>query len=367
MAKSNFLSAKSKLSIAVSLASASLISNAWGQDAEGATEDENNLAIEEIFITATKRPTALSDLPQAAQALSGEDLAKLGTDSFQDFARAVPSLSSISTAPGRNEIVFRGISTGSSNLRTDSGGAVYLDQVAMTSAAQQVDPHVIDIARVEALPGPQGTIFGSGAQSGAIAYITNKPDTNGFYGEIEADYTDITQGSNSTTVQGWVNLPVTDNFALRLSAWDVDQGGYIDNVLGETPFADKTPADIRNNASVVKEDYNTWEKRGARLLARWEMSENWTLDGYIETNSSTSKGDGASDPALNGDFEIVRFFEDVRTDDWTATALTLTGDLGANRVQLLGNVATGLEDTGGFHCGFQFFHQARGFSVVFTG
>ena len=93
---------------------------------------------------------------------------------------ALPSVSLVSYQPGANAIVMRGVSTASAEFRTDSQVAVYLDDQPMTSNSQQVEVRPIDLERVEALPGPQGTLFGSSSQTGTLVYITNKPDTTGY-------------------------------------------------------------------------------------------------------------------------------------------------------------------------------------------
>ncbi len=110
---------------------------------------------------------------------------------------------------------MRGISTGSAEYRVDSQVSVYLDEQPMTAISQQVDVRLIDIERIEVLPGPQGTLFGSSSQAGTVHYVTNKPDISGFLGEVAAEVGTTKGGDESYDVSGWVNIPVTDNFALR--------------------------------------------------------------------------------------------------------------------------------------------------------
>ena len=82
---------------------------------------------------------------------------------------------------------MRGISTGTGEFRIDSQVSVYLDEQPMTAISQQADVRLIDIERVESLPGPQGTLFGSSAQAGTIHYVTNKPDISGFSARSTAE------------------------------------------------------------------------------------------------------------------------------------------------------------------------------------
>ncbi len=130
-----------------------------------AADSAGSSALEEIVVTASKRAMDMQDLPQSIQAFTTDEIEKLGFNNMDDYLKAIPSMSSVSTSPGRNEVVFRGVSTGTGEWRIDSGTAVYLDELPKTSATQAVDPRMVDIQRVEALPGPQGTLFGSSSQS----------------------------------------------------------------------------------------------------------------------------------------------------------------------------------------------------------
>ena len=291
-------------------------------DSEEQPEKEEVGTIETIIVTASKRKQDMQDLAQSVTAFDNAQIERMGINNFSDYAQAIPSLSSVSSFPGRNEVVFRGISTGSQEFRTDSSTAVYLDDIPMTSAAQQVDPRMVDIERIEALPGPQGTLMGSSSQSGALRIITAKPEIDGgVFGAIEAEYSKVTQGDSSHRLEGHINIPVSDSFAVRVAGFSVEEGGYIDNVLGEDLFTGRT------NDDAVEEDFNVWALDGFRIIGLWQINQQWNAQfTYLSQNSKTT-GDWKSDRTLD-EFEVVRFSKDVRTDDWWAVAATLTGDLG---------------------------------------
>lgn len=286
-------------------------------------EKENELAIERITVTSSKRVMDMQELPQSVQALNTEQLERMGLRNFADYAKAIPSLSAVSTSPGRNEIVFRGISTGSGEWRTDSSVAVYLDEIPMTSAAQQVDPRMVDIERVEALPGPQGTLLGSSSQSGALRIITNKPDADqGVFGAFEIEGSTMAEGDPSYRAEGHINIPLIDNvLAVRVAGFSVKEGGYIDNVVGKALFTDET------NEDVAEENFNTWEQDGFRVIGLWHVNDKWDAQLTYLNQKAETNGDWKYDPAL-GELDIVRFHNDIRTDDWWSTALTITGNLG---------------------------------------
>jgi len=306
--------------IGVAIATGAVSTGTWAQDTE-TEETAKQGVVEEIIVTARKRDENMQDISQSIQAISGEELTRSGMLNFQEFQAAIPSLSSVSSSPGRNEMVFRGISTGSQEWRTDSSVAVYLDEVPMTSAAQQVDPRMVDMAHIEALPGPQGTLFGASSQSGAMKYVTNKPDASEFSANVRGEFSTMPEGENSTDIEAMVNLPIIEDvLALRVVGYDVNEGGYIDNVAGADLFTGAT------NDDAVEENFNDWSQSGFRATARWNINDDWHVDVmYIDQQSETT-GDWKQDPALD-DLEIVRFHKDIRTDDWWLASLTLQGNI----------------------------------------
>ena len=288
---------------------------------EESEEDETDgRAIEEIIVTATKRAENLQDVAQSITAFSTDDLERMGARDMKEYTDALPSVALVNSVPGRNSVVFRGVSTGSSEYRTDSMTAVYLDEQPLTTNSQQVDPWLVDIQRVEALPGPQGTLFGSSSQSGTLRVITNKPDPGGFGAQIDGSIYSTRGGEPSYDVSGHLNVPLADRLAVRIAAFSSHEGGYVDNVLGSDL------AGTRNNADVVEDDFNEYEVSGGRVAASWELSDRWSVLAGLIVQNSTAAGSWESDPAL-GDFKIVKFFDEFRDDDWQQTAMTLTGDL----------------------------------------
>jgi outer membrane receptor protein involved in Fe transport len=309
------------LARAIALATASTPAMALAQD----DSESGDGALEVVIVTATKRAANMQDLPMSIESFNTEQIQKMGLANMAEFLKVVPSMSTVTTVPGRNEVVFRGVSVGSGEWRTDSGSAVYLGDVPMTSATQAVDPRTVDIARVEALPGPQGTLFGSSSQSGALRIIPNQPDHSAGYGSVDFGGTYMAEGSPGYHLEGWANVPlVKDTLTVRLALFDVKTGGFIDNIYGKNIFTDD------DNADVVEDDFNTWEQTGGRITALWTINDGWDAELLYMNQSQTSFGDPKSDPNAEGvgDLEIVRFHKDRRDDDWWLGALTLTGDLG---------------------------------------
>jgi len=314
-----------KSSLKLKLLTASIVAALYPVMPALAQEAEGDMMLEEVLVTATKREVNMQDVPQSIAAFNTAQIEKIGMFNMQDVMKVVPSMSTVTTVPGRNEVVFRGVSTGSGEWRTDSGSAVYLGDIPMTSATQAVDPRMVDIARVEALPGPQGTLFGSSSQSGAFRIIPNQADHSGGYGQVRLGGTYMAEGEPGYTLEGWANIPlIKDTLAMRLVLFDVKTGGFIDNIYGKNIFTDD------DNADVVEDDFNPWTQKGGRLSVLWTINDSWDAEAMYMNQSQRSQGDPKSDPNAEGvgDLEIVRFHKDVRDDDWWVGALTITGDLG---------------------------------------
>ena len=285
-------------------------------------QESNNAALEEIIVTATKRELNLQDVGQSIMALSNQDIEKMGIKSMSDYVKALPSVVLTSERPGQNDLVMRGITQDAYTWYVDSTVALYLDEQPMTTSSQQVSVRAIDLERVEALPGPQGTLFGSTSQSGTLRMITNKPNHSGTYGQVESSYGTIKGGDTSYDVNGFVNIPIVEDvLSMRAVGYSSSDGGYVDNVFG-TSFSGSY-----DNASIVEDDFNTYDVKGGRLSLLWNISEDWSALLSHITENSELEGSWDTDPSL-GDHKITRFIKEMRDDDWQSSALTLKGDLG---------------------------------------
>jgi outer membrane receptor protein involved in Fe transport len=298
--------------------------------------------LEPVTVTATRRSEDMQDVAQSVTALSTEFIEKQALTDLYDLVGALPSVNIVTTWPGQNSIIIRGIATGSAEYRIDSQVSVYLDEQPMTSITQQANVRLVDIERVEVLPGPQGTLFGSSSQAGTIAYITNKPDISGFSSEVSAEVgTYAGGGGDNYDVSGWVNIPISDNFALRAVGYWSEEGGYVDNILGETLFSASDAPGLANhrldtNERIAENDQGFYRTSGGRVAGLWTISENWNLLMTGIYQRSDTSGHWDTDPAL-GDDKITRFFQDWRDDHWYTTAATLKGDLGFAELSLTGS------------------------------
>jgi iron complex outermembrane receptor protein len=294
-----------------------------GTYAPAVLAQEQAANLEAVVVTARKREETLLDIPQEIQAIGQEELERANLSTVQDLQRFVPSLSYNATTPGRGTIYFRGVADDSSSFIADSSAAIYLDEQPLTQSALQPEIRLIDIERIEALPGPQGTLYGSSSQSGTLRYITNKPDPSGYYADVSVDGHSVDQGDEGYELSGVLNLPVGENTAIRLVGFSARDAGFIDNVLGESLGG------TYDNADVVDEDVNAVDYLGGRAAVRWLAGENWTVDAslvYQKMEGGTYSEDNVQ--RAGRELAVVRFVEEDRDDEWTQFALTLQGDLG---------------------------------------
>ena len=294
-----------------------------GSYAPAALAQETTADLDAVIVTARKREEMLLDIPQEIQAISQQAMESANLSTLQDLQRFVPSLTYKARTPGDGAIYFRGVADDTEAGIADSSAAVYLDEQALTQNQMQPEVRLVDMERVEALPGPQGTLYGSSSQSGILRYITNKPDPTGFYADARLDGHTVDHGDQGYELSGVLNLPVDDSVAIRLVGFSARDAGFIDNVLGESLGG------TFNNADVVEKDVNAVDYLGGRAAVRWLVGEDWTVDvGVI--HQQLEAGTYGEDNVQRGGRElaVVRFLNEFRSDEWTQLAVTLHGDLG---------------------------------------
>jgi iron complex outermembrane recepter protein len=297
--------------------------------------------LEEVVVTARKKAESLQDAPLSIQAFNTQSIEQLGISNFDDYALLLPSLSIQSIQPGLSTIYMRGAADGGDGNVSGNAPSValYIDEQPATAIGRNLDIHIYDIERIEALAGPQGTLFGASAQAGTVRIITNKPNPGAFEAGFDVGYSDTKEGDDSYSVEGFVNQPIGDNAAIRLVGWTKEDGGYIDNIpasrnYGLTDeFANlQVPATIEDNSKFVEEDFNTLENTGARLALKVDLNENWSVLASALTQEMETEGvwshDEENPNGEIGELEVQRFNEDSMNDEFTQFALTVEGDLG---------------------------------------
>jgi outer membrane receptor protein involved in Fe transport len=251
--------------------------------------------IQEIVVTAQRRAENMQDVPITMQALTAETLTQLSATTFDDFVKYLPNVTQYSAGPGQSNIYMRGLSLGAiANQSSGTSGhipnvAVYLDDQSASLPGRNLDIYAADLERIEVLEGPQGTLFGSGAEAGALRYITNKPKLDVTEGDVNAGYSYTAHGDPNTNVDAMINLPVIPGtLAIRAVIYDDNRGGYINNVpstftrLGSDEGLARynggvvpTNSVVINNYQIAGNAINPVNYQGFRLSALYKLNDDW--------------------------------------------------------------------------------------------
>ncbi len=336
-----------RTAIALLLAS-SMISVSGAALAQQAEDDEGG---DVIIVTAQKRSQSLQDVPISLQAIGTEALDQRNVSGFTDFTKQLPSVSFQTSGPGSTNVYIRGVASGGDGNHSGSlpSVGVYLDEQPVTTIGGTLDVHVYDIARIEALSGPQGTLYGASSEAGTIRIITNRPDTSKFSGKVDAELNSVRRGGMGGKLEGYVNLPFNEMAALRLVGFYQHDAGYIDNVAGTRTFIgspkpagavgsgtaivpqatnpDYNTGFVLQNTQFVKDNYNDHEIYGGRAALGVDLDDNWTATGTFMAQVQQTHGSDVSDPSV-GDLQVQHFLPEKRTDSWWQGALTIEGKIG---------------------------------------
>jgi iron complex outermembrane recepter protein len=277
--------ARSDMDAQVLLAQADRERPAASAGHHSATRPEDT-QLEEIVVTAQKRVERLQDVPVPMTALSAETLTRTNQLRLEDYYSKVPGLSlGLSGDSGAPTISIRGISTGA---RTNPTVGVVVDEVSYGASALMgsgviVNPTDIDpgdLARIEVLRGPQGTLYGASSIGGLLKFVTADPSTEQLAGRVQVGTSSIRHGDTGYSVRGHVNVPLGDTFAMRASAFTARDPGFIDN------------------ATTGQRDVNNYDSEGGRLSALWRPSDALSLKLSALIQDSERLGTDNVDTAL---------------------------------------------------------------------
>ncbi|KGQ17843.1 TonB-dependent receptor [Lysobacter dokdonensis DS-58] len=290
--------------------------------------------LDTVTVTAQKRTEDVQKVPISIQVLGKEKLDELDLKDFNDYAAYVPALS-FDTGEGGSAVPYmRGVASGenSNHSGPQPSVGVYFDEQPVTTIGGVLDINLYDIDHVEALAGPQGTLYGASSQAGTLRIITRKPDKEAFSAGYAFGVNTLTGGDNGFVAEGFVNLPIGKNAAIRVVAWDKKDAGYVDNKPATRTFP-SWDADsggngtITNVGTVAEDNYNDIFTRGARAALRFDFAENWSVTPMVMTQKTDSYGNFAGDDHL-GDYIVNKYYPESATDDWTSAALTVEGKIG---------------------------------------
>jgi iron complex outermembrane receptor protein len=349
---------------------AALGMHAGASYAAGDTEVSASTSLEEVIVTAQRRSESIQDVPITIQAITGDTLDQLSVTTLDDVIKYLPNVAFGTNGPGQGDIFIRGLSPGTVGGQSTAtfapfpNVAVYLDDQSMQFPSRNLDVYMVDMERIEVLEGPQGTLFGGGAEAGAIRYITNKPKLDVTEGNLEGTYGWTAGGDPNQSVNGTLNLPLLqDTLALRAVIYDDRRGGYIDNVpstftrsnndagnyyagikpganglcpngLGTTSgFCVPANNTVGNNYMIAHDASNPVTYGGARASLLWKINDDWNA--LISQSFQNMEADGeftqypvGSDGQKLGPWQVTAFVPAYDKDRYENTSWTLNGKLG---------------------------------------
>ena len=290
--------------------------------------------VEEILVTASKRTEKLQKVPQSIQVLDSKKLAQLQITEFQDYVKYVPALGYMTDGPNLTTIYLRGVVDGGDANHSGPLPTVgsYLDEMPTTTIGGTLDVHLYDMARIEVLPGPQGTLYGASSESGTVRFITNQPNPAKFEAGYDLTGDTVDHGGLGGTAEGFVNIPITDKIAVRLVGFDEHDAGYIDNAFATRTFPTAASlygdaAATINNAAFAKKDFNPVDTFGGRAAILADISDDWSATLQAMAQDLRDTGTFGYEPSV-GDLQVNRFQPDTDHDRWVQAGLTVTGHLG---------------------------------------
>ena len=322
-----------------------LAAPAWAQDAAQADKDKETRTLDAVTVTAQKRTENLQTVPISLQVLGNTQLEQQNVQSFNDYAKMIPSLSygtaggGVFSGPGFVQVYMRGVASGGDGNHSGPQPSVgmYLDEQPITTIAGALDIHMYDIDRVEALAGPQGTLYGASSQAGTVRIITRKPDPTGFSAGFAVEANAIDGGGVGHVLEGFVNLPVHANTAaVRLVGWEKHDAGYVDNLHGTRTYP--TSGITADNAAFAEKNYNTADTYGMRAALRFNINDRWTVTPQLITQKQKAYGSAGVDPNVgnpamgydssSADMAVKHFYPEFSDDRWYQAAMTVEGKVG---------------------------------------
>ncbi len=331
--------------------------------------------VDEIVVTAQRRNESIEKVPLTIQAFTGKTLSQLNVTTLDDLLKYTPNVTYGNNGPGQGNIFIRGLSAGFAGGQSSATAgnfpnvAIYLDDQSFQFPARNIDIYVADMNRVEVLEGPQGTLFGGGAEAGAIRYITNKPNPTKYEANAEGSFGGTSGGAENSSVNATLNVPVIrDKLAIRAVVYDERRGGYIDNVpstftrsnsdIGNYYFGiaptngvcpnklpgtaangctlGSSPQSQINNNAIAQKDQNPTTYQGARISALYDINPDWNI--LIQQSFQDLDAEGLyAEYPTGSDFQplkalqVTSFSPSYDKDRFENTSWTLNGKIGPLR------------------------------------
>ncbi len=358
----------SKVSYAVAAILSGVSVAAHAAEPTNASSEATTGSIEEITVTAQRRSESIQNVPISMQAFTSETLQQLNVTTLDDYIKYLPNVTSANNGPGQNEVFMRGLSAGSQPSQGSASTglwpnvAIYLDNQSGQLPNRNLDVYAADLSRIEVLEGPQGTLYGAGAEAGVIRYITNSPKLDTVEANVKGGYSATAHGDPNADVTAVLNLPLIANtLAVRAVIYNDSRGGYIDNVpatftrkntdvgihyaqyaatngacpdgLPNAGFCVPPGTQAISNDKISGRAINPVTYKGARAELLWKINDDWDALITQSYQNMDSKGvfyqqPNASDGAPLNPLEVTLFNDSFDKDKFESTAWTINGKFG---------------------------------------
>jgi iron complex outermembrane recepter protein len=330
-------------------------------------EGDVSAGLEEVTVTAQRRSQSIQDVPIAMQAFTSENLQQLNVQTFDDYIKFLPNVTTANNGPGQSEVFMRGLSAGTQPSQgSGSTGlwpnvAIYLDNQSGQLPNRNLDIYAADLERIEVLEGPQGTLYGAGAEAGVIRYITNQPKLDKTEANVKAGYSATAHGDPNADVTAVLNVPLIEGtLAARGVIYDDHRGGYINNVaatftrkntdigvyyahfpavngacpdgLPNNGYCVPPGSPSINNNNLTADAINPVTYKGGRVEVLWKINDGWDALVSQSYQSMDSQGvfyqqPNASDGKPLGPLEVTLFNNAYDKDRFESTSLTVNGTI----------------------------------------
>lgn len=277
---------------------------------------------DEIVVTATKRSEALQDVSLSIAAYREKDLTLQGISDFSELAGNVPGVSMQEGGPGYRSVYIRGIASENGNSPTTG---VYIDESFLPPGGivqNIIEPVYFDVARVEVLRGPQGTLFGGGSMGGTLRVINNQPSSGAFEGAVGGEFSTTSNGGFNYETSAMLNIPLAeDKLAFRVAGTYRNREGYIDRQVAAS-FG--SPA-----GDTIVEDINDEEFVAVRAALKWYASDELEITPAVLYQKSNVANLGAADtPPFDLTVRRQVDVEEPVEDEFLLGSLRVKYDLG---------------------------------------
>lgn len=326
---------------------------AIGPTALAQQQESRDDALEEIVVTAQKREQVLTDIPLSITVLTGEFLERQRADNFQDLVALVPGFSLTTSTRGVTRISLRGINTGG----VASTVGVYVDEVPFGSSSGLANAAILsgdfdtfDLARVEVLRGPQGTLYGASSLGGVVRYVTNSPNTEAFEARGQASVEDVDGGDLGYAFTGVVNVPLSDRFAVRATGFYRSDDGFIDSI-GNNPLPHPLDPTLNiSDGTIVEDRINSLETFGGRVSALFQATDDLSvrLAALMQNIESDEFDMFDADPATNeplyGGLVTSSYHPEFTDIEYRLYSATVNWDFGPAGLESITGYSTFEED-----------------------